>query len=218
MESSSVVIAISKPTSTIKYTTEVLKGIGQCLKLQIFYPSFNLNIMTRTNIIALRIRKRGKSDRRSRPGQRLFHHIHSIVSKHGQIMKASNYRTIGEWNKTIKCIKTHDTNKCKQIMKIGLFNCQSAVIKTHTIKSELIINDLDILGFTETWIKEDDLTTPNCHCPSGYKIKTTSRINRICVGIGIIHHEDLEIKTNKTYDFNMMEFTNFKIIQKRSKD
>ena len=103
-------------------------------------------------------------------------------------------------------------------MKGGLLNCQSSINKTQTIKSELIINDLDFLGLTETWIKEDDLTTPNYLCPSGYKIKTTSRRNRIGGGIAIIHCENLEIKTNKMYDFNMMECTNFTIIQKRSKD
>ena len=109
MESSSLVIATSKLTSPIKYTTEELKCIGQCSKLQTFYPFFTLNMMTRNNIITLGIRKRGKSYRRSRAGQRLFHHIHSIVSKHQQIMKASNYRTM-----------IHDTNKCKEIMKGGL--------------------------------------------------------------------------------------------------
>ena len=82
----------------------------------------------------------------------------------------------------------------------------------------MIINEMDFLGLTETWIKEDDLTTPNFLCPSGYKIKTTSRRNRIGGGITIIHCENLEIKTNKTYDFNTIECTNFKIIQKRSKD
>ena len=73
-------------------------------------------------------------------------------------------------------------------------------------------------GLTETWIKKDNLTTPNHLCPSGYKIKTTSRRNRIGGEIAIIHHEDLEIKTNKMYYFNMMESTNFKIIKKKSKD
>ena len=82
MESSSVVIEASKLTSIIKSATEQLKCIGQCSKLQIFNPSFNLNIMIRTNIIALGIRKRGKLYRRSRADQRLFHHIHSIVSQH----------------------------------------------------------------------------------------------------------------------------------------
>ena len=76
-------------------------------------------------------------------------------------------------------------------MKGCLLNCQSAVNKTQTIKSELIINDLDFLGLTETWIKEDDLTSPKCLCPSGYKIKTTSGRNRIGGEIAIIHHEDL---------------------------
>ena len=75
------------------------------------------------------------------------------------------------------------------------------------MKSELIINDVDFLGLTETWIKEGDLATPNHLCPSRYKIKTTSRRNRIGGGIAIIHHEDLEIKTNKTYDFNMNVLT-----------
>ena len=89
---------------------------------------------------------------------------------------------------------------------------------TQTIQSALVINDLDFLGLTETWIKEDDLTTPNHLCPSGYKIKTIFRRSRIDGGIVIIHCEDLEIKTNKTYDFNMMESTDFKIIQMRSKD
>ena len=111
-------------------------------------------------------------------------------------MKASKYRTIGEWNKTIKYINIHNTNKCKQIMKGGLLNCKPAVNKTQTIKSQLIINDLDFLGLTETWIKEDDLTTPNHLCPSRNKIKTTSRRNRVGGRIAIIHHEDLEIKTN----------------------
>ena len=104
------------------------------------------------------------------------------------------------------------------VNKGGLLNCQSAVHKTQTIKSELIINTLDFPGLTETWIKEEDLITPNHLCPMGYKIKTTSRRNRTGGGIVIIHCEDLEIKTNKMYDFNMMECTNFKIIQKRSKD
>ena len=68
-------------------------------------------------------------------------------------MKASNYRTIGEWNKTIKCVETQDISRHKQIMKGGLLNCQSAVNKTQTIKPELIINDLDFLGLTKTWKK-----------------------------------------------------------------
>ena len=71
-------------------------------------------------------------------------------------MKACNCRTIGEWHKTIKCIKTNDTNTHKQIMTGGLLNSQSAVNKAKTIKSELFINDLHFLGLTETCIKEDD--------------------------------------------------------------
>ena len=47
----------------------------------------------------------------------------------------------------------------------ALINCRSVVNKTQDIQLELVHNNLDLCILTETWIREDDTTTPGRLCP-----------------------------------------------------
>ena len=75
----------------------------------------------------------------------------------------------------------------------------------------MVLNNLDLCILIETWIKEDDTTTPSRLCPSGYKALFISRHGRIGGGIAIVYKNDLNIIITRGQPFKTMESTYFSI-------
>ena len=85
------------------------------------------------------------------------------------------------------------------------------VNKTQDIQLELVLNNLDLCILTETWIREDNTTTPGRLCPSGYKALSISRHGRTGGGIAIVYKNDLNINITKGQPLETMESTCFSI-------
>ena len=206
----------------LQYSSALLKRIGSSAKSLSNYSLFCVNTPTRTWIIALGIRARPPRYRRSRAGKNLFYHIPSII--HGWHCN-STHRTSAmrvhtvNWNNLLS-IKTINNSSKPQSQSLStphkdlhgaLINCRSVVNKTQEFQLELVLNNLDLCILTETWIREDDTTTPSRLCPSGYKAVSISRRGRIGGGIAIVYKSDLNISTARCESFKTMESTCFSI-------
>ena len=103
----------------------MLKALGNLARNEVNHKYFSLDIVTRSNIILLGLRKHKIGYRRSRTGTRLFHRIHSILSqtKLQHVNRIS--RTIGAFNQIIQTIGM----KLVKTLHCGLVNCRSAVNK-----------------------------------------------------------------------------------------
>ena len=67
------------------------------------------------------------------------------------------------------------------------------------------------LSYRETWLKDDDHTTPTLLCPNGFNIISYHRGNSKGGGIALLHKKDTKITPHKTYRYPSMECTHFKI-------
>ena len=104
---------------------------------------------------------------RSRAGTRLFHRVYSIITHFASRNSVQScignqyHHTTGLFNIPIKCVTD---NRLKQTNSIELnsvlHNCRSADNKTQDIKVEITKTNLVIIALTDTWIKDDDYTTP----------------------------------------------------------
>ena len=186
------------------------------------YGLFHVNTPTRVWIIALGIRARSSTFRKSRAGRNLFYYIAPITYQcHCNLTHRSQttpVHTVNQYNLVL--IKT--TNNCSRLqssvppapqkdLHSTLINCRSVVNKTQDIQLELALNNLDLCILTETWIKEDDTTTPSRLCPSGYKALSNSRHGRISGGIAIVYKNDLSISITRGQPCKTMESTCFSI-------
>ena len=99
----------------------------------------------------------------------------------------------------------------KKDLHCALINCRSVVNKTQDIQLELVLNNLDLCILTETWIREDDTTTPGRLSPSGYKALSISRHGRTGGSIAIVYKNDLNINITKGQPLETMESTCFSI-------
>ena len=158
--------------------------------------SFNITTPIRAWIIAVGIRARLSPFRRSRASTHSFYHIASITYRwHGNPTHRSPTTPVHYANHdNLLLIKT--INNCSKLqspvfptpikdLHSALINCRSVVNKTQDIQLELVLNNLDLCILTETWIREDDTTTPGRLCPSGYKALSISRHGRTGGGIAI---------------------------------
>ena len=186
------------------------------------YGFFHVNTPIKAWIISLGIRARPSTFRRSRVGRNLFYHIASITYRwHHNLTHRSTTipgHTVNQYN--LLLIKT--INNCSKLqspvllapqkdLHSALINCRSVVNKTQDIQLELVLNNLDLCILTETWIKEDDTTTPSRLCPSGYKALSISIHDRIGGGIAIVYKNDLNISITRGQPFKTMELTCFSI-------
>ena len=173
----------------IRYSSATLKKIGSSAKLSPNYSFFHITTPIRAWIIALGIRARLCPFRRSRAGTHSYYHIASITyRRHGYSTHRSSTTPVHSANHdNLLPIKT--INNCSKLqspvfsaprkdLHSALINCRSVVNKTQDIQLELVRNNLDLCILTETWIREDDTTTPGRLCPSGYKALSVSRHGR----------------------------------------
>jgi len=96
-------------------------------------------------------------------------------------------------------------------MKVGLANCQSVRNKTDEIVDFTTDNDVDIMTFTETWLKDDgsDERTIGDLTPSGYCFKHVPRSGRLGGGVGVLYKRPLALI--KLTDHRCKSFESFKI-------
>ena len=192
---------------SLKYSFDVLRGIGQCAKLEANHHLFSLKYELRMKIIGMDIRKSARLYRSSRAGKRLCHRISSLVNKprlyrpRNQCSAQRNYVKITP-TVNMQCNKTFDC-RCATV------NCHSVVNKTSDFKVELIDHKLDICALTETWIREGDVTTAVQLCPEGYSAVSIPREGRTGGGIAVVYRSDITLKTKSVYSFQSMECADF---------
>ena len=90
-------------------------------------------------------------------------------------------------------------------------NCRSVGNKINDIKHEIYNHNLDFCALTETWIKEDENTIPNCLCPSGYNIISIPHISSSGGGIALVYRSNLDVKINSSYTFEAIECVDFSL-------
>ena len=72
-------------------------------------------------------------------------------------------------------------------MKCVLINPRSICNKLPIFHHLLNDQKLYICALTQTWIREDDIITPNKQAPYGHNCLSTPRLNKIGGGIALIH-------------------------------
>ena len=135
--------------------------------------NLSLNTSLRSKVIALSIWRncQKNSYRRSRGGQNLFHHIHTLLtsSRHQQHIGNPNLPpTITRANLRIIHLVNTIPWKTKNL-QCATINCRSIVNKSADLKVEIFNNNIDLCTLTKTWIREDDTITPLDICPLVYK-------------------------------------------------
>ena len=109
-----------------------------------------------------------------------------------------------DWDNLL-CIQQVKLPKAKgTVNHCGLINCQLAALKIYH-------NDLDLCSLTETWIKLDDSTIPITLCPSGYKILSVPRVDRVGGGVAEVHREEIPVTHKAMYNCESMECSDFKV-------
>jgi exonuclease III len=97
-------------------------------------------------------------------------------------------------------------NSSKQ-PNVCLFNARSINNKSLQLKDYVVDRDIDILGITETWLKEqdgNDFVIRNI-TPTGYHFIHVPRVGRIGGGIGFICKNTLKIKRLNSSSHNSFE-------------
>ena len=54
-------------------------------------------------------------------------------------------------------------------------------------------NNINFCALTETWIKEDDMLTPNRMCPKGYDSILILRSDKAGGGLAVAYKKDLNV-------------------------
>ena len=195
---------------SLKYNLDMLCEIGQCAKSKANYHLFSLKYELRMRIIGLDIRKRVRLYRSSRAGKRLHYRISPLVNKprlyrpRNRILAQRNYVKLTP-TVNMQCKKTFDC-------RCGTVNCCSIVNKTSDFKVELTDHKLDICALTETWIREDDVTTAVQLCPEGYSAVSIPREGRIGRGIAIVYRLDITLRSKSVYKYQSMECADFLLV------
>ena len=93
-----------------------------------------------------------------------------------------------------------------------LINCKPVTNKTECIQAEIAEANAALCDLTETCIEEDDIT-PLQLCPGGYKCISIPKKVRSGGGLALIYQDNINLKTEKEYSFNTMEYADFSIKQ-----
>ena len=195
-------ITMTTITKGLTYSANCLCNIRLKSKSTEFFPSFHLDRVTRSWIIALGVRSHYKPYRGSRGGKNHFYRIHTIVSSIGTQSNrprgTNRPRTIDHSNLQSLSIhqKTQHHNKTLFWCNGALINYWSVTNKTQHIQLEIRDNNPGICALTETWIKEGDDITPLQLCPSGYKAISIPQKNRIGQALTIVRKESINLKHN----------------------
>ena len=175
-------ISNTMTTSTITYSSNDLKKIGNLARTKSNYSAFSLETSTTSWIIALGIRSHHRKYRQSRGGKKLFHRIHTVVSNNHDTQTRITDRNAFNNENIIKIqcktVQLLPTNKEQHNIHCGLVNCRSIVNKTQAIQDEIGKCKLDICALMETWIKPEDNITHIAISPLGYKAISIPRTNK----------------------------------------
>ena len=209
-----VIVTITTVTNIRSYDSTALIQIQDQSKLKENHCFFSLEPKTRSKIILLGIRAQLKLYRRSRGGKYLFHRIHSIVNNWGQQIHTPGCG-IEKSNFALHNKRMHHGNAI--IHSCAMVKWQSIVNKTQTIEVEIATHKIDLCALTETWIKQEHNATILACCPPNYKALSMPRPNKTCGRIAIIYKDRLKVSQNSTYQYTMIECTNF-IVSPSSKD
>ena len=160
--------------TVITYTANQLRNISSNARSKSFFPSFCLDRLMMSWIIALDIRSKPRPYRRSRGGKDHFYHIHTIIGRGTTRMQSTGLtkeRSInqGIWQSLHIQHKTQIKNRSPFRCNGALINCKYVHNKTHEIQQTVEEITTDICVLTETWIKVGNNLTQLRLCPQGYK-------------------------------------------------
>ena len=98
-----------------------------------------------------------------------------------------------------------------QCLQCATVNCRLIINKPADLKVEISNKSTDLCALTETWIKEDDMTTPLELCPPRCKSISIPCHNQMGGGLAIIYKDTLNLTQNSTYNFQSMECSDFRL-------
>ena len=189
------------------YSIQALRMIGSLAKS--CYTHFHLPQKTRTNIIALGIRKAPCPYRRSRAGTNLFKAIHRRITQCSNDLTDQPPRSIQY--SLLRSLRKEVVNK-KRLVNLSLINAHSITSKVNQFQQELIDFNVDICGITETWLKHNGIDANVKEIPpSGYKILSTPRkTNQTGGRIALVYRENYNIKLlDHPKEMDTMEFQGY---------
>ena len=193
--------------SNITYNIPALRMIGSLAKL--CYTQFHLPQTTRTNIIALGIRKAPCPYRRSQAGTNLFKAIHRRIIQHNDDLMDQPPRPIQ--HSLLRSLGKEVLNK-NRLVNLSLINACSITSKVDQFQQELIELIVDMCGITETCLKHDNINANVKEIPQpGYKILSTPRkTNQTGGGIALVYRDNYNIKLlDCPKDMDTMEFQGY---------
>ena len=201
-------------TNTFKYDSNKFKAIGKSSKIVKNYSSFCLEPVIRRKIIELGIWLHHQPYRRSRGTRNLFHRICTIIieaEQRKQYYDQINSRTT-TGNIAIVCqpdnaFSKNDTDS----YNCTLENCHSIVNKTADLRARILDNNIDLCALTDTWVKQDDNITVVNMCPAGNSAVSLPWPHHFEGGIAIIYNTNINVSTQKSYNFDSMECCDFSI-------
>ena len=169
----------------------------------------------RSKIITLGIKKnhQNRPHRGSKGGQNIFYQIHTLLTHTRQQQQVGNLNSPTSVNtanlKTIQLV--NNTRSKDWCLKCATVNCRLIINKSTDLKVEISNKNIDLCLLTETWIKEDDMTTPLELCPPGYKSISIPHHNQMGGGVAIIYRDTLNLTKNSTYNVQLMECSDFRL-------
>jgi len=137
----------------------------------------------------------------------------NITEQHG--VTHDNLITVKSAGRNSTEHQSHEKSKTKLTsLNFALLNAHSVRNKTSDINQHISDNDLDIVAFTETWLRGDDSDQKTIGelCPAGYKFLHVPRPSKDDTtlnwgGVGILYKASLDIALVKNQDrFRSFEY------------
>ena len=98
----------------------------------------------------------------------------------------------------------------ESIIKCALVNCWSVVNKTADFWCDLIENSFTLCALTETWIRQEDVTSVQ-FCPPAFKAISISRKDNIGGGIAVVYKDTITVRSRATHSYSSMECSSFSV-------
>ena len=131
-----------------QYSSQFLRQVNECSKIQYSFSHFWLRLEVRSNIINLGIRKYHQPYRRNWAGKHLFFRIHMVVtqSRNNRPNQSVNTNNLASLK---RCIVSEKVNTISG----ALLNCWSIVNKTQDLQVEIVTNNYDLCALIENMDK-----------------------------------------------------------------
>ena len=184
-------IHTTSTTSTIRYTSQQLTVLRR-----------NAHLPTPTVISLLKdlhlFRFRGKRGGKQTKSNFRFNQRRDLEPKFMQTCSVMARQTHTSQDKdNVRKNKDKGKTPSPKALQLALLNARSLNNKSLIIKDYVVENNIDIMAFTETWLKpdtNDNTTTIRNLCPQGYAFYHLPRQNRTGGGVGLLYNKQLKKK------------------------